>query len=329
MQPGNINSHDVIWPLLLNGQQLPLHNHPSPSLLNVNRFVYPKAPSPLIYPTIPVAHLNYARVDNPTANPYTRGEERKQEPLAHSRLQLQVESTMLPKLTIAKLKSYIKPVNRHTNHEIDLPKELEPYFGKGWTCRYYHSTPAWGFIPPKGSGLRRADGFKALMARLELLDYRKKNKSEETCIIPRIPSNPASAFTQSMQLRSFERENMLSKLYEDKGSDLTKRKRDSSIHIDHQGITIKKARMVSQEDVTEVQQPKVADFTNMTSRHGIFKSKSSTSTDSQDLPHQVTFETNSSQDEGSVGPPKKRFLLRNERDSASGIGLLAHAASLL
>ena len=88
------------------------------------------------------------------------------------------ENEPLPKLTIDKVKSLIKPIDRHTNHEISLPKDLEPYFGTGWVCRYYHATPAWGFIPPKGSGVRRADGFKALMARLEELQHHQKKASE-------------------------------------------------------------------------------------------------------------------------------------------------------
>lgn len=293
--------HEMIWPLQLNARQLPLQIHPPPAAT---------------YPSIPV--VGSARVDNPPV----------QNNLSQPRqMQPSDDSATLPKLTMAKLKSSIKPVYRHSNHEIDLPKELEPYFGKGWTCRYYHSTPAWGFIPPKGSGMRRADGFKALMSRLELLEFRKK-KSQEATLTQRIPSSHPS-FVQSMP-----RQNMLSALHTDKGSDAIKRKRVSevfspTIHIDHQGITIKKARLLSQEDVTEEQQPEVANFTRISSEHDIFKVNSPSSTYIQDLPHEVTFETSSSQDEGSVGPPKKRFLSRNHRDFTSGIGLLAHAASLL
>jgi hypothetical protein len=305
---GNMN-YDMIWPLQLNARQLPLQIHPP--LHDVNLF-----PPAATYPTIPV--VGSARVDNsPVQNNLSQPRQ----------MQPSDDSTTLPKLTMAKLKSSIKPVYRHLNHEIDLPKELEPYFGKGWTCRYYHSTPAWGFIPPKGSGMRRADGFKALMSRLELLDFRKKT-SQEATLTQRITSSH-TAFVQSMP-----RQNMLSALHNGKGSDVIERKRVSevsspTIHIDHQGITIKKARLLSQEDATEEQQPKVASFTRIASGHDIFKVNSPASTYSQDLPHEVTFETKSSQDEGSVGPPKKRFLSRNHRDFKSGIGLLAHAASLL
>lgn len=79
---------------------------------------------------------------------------------------------------IEKLKSLIKPTDRHVNHKIPLPKDLEPYFGTGWVCCYYHATPAWGFIPPKGSRVRRADGFKAFMARLEELEHQQENTSK-------------------------------------------------------------------------------------------------------------------------------------------------------
>lgn len=198
MQSGNSN-REMQWRRTLNDQQL----------LQVSRqgYAYPEPPTlpshagqPLSYPSVPsttmatnnlligCVNTNYRTMTTATAAESTRDLQKQttaathappsssQQPSSsHSQASMQSSSQALPKLTIDRLKSCIKPVDRNSNHEIPLPTELEPYFGKGWYCRYYHSTPAWGFIPPKGSRVRRADGFKALMSRLELMEYRKKN----------------------------------------------------------------------------------------------------------------------------------------------------------
>eukprot|EP00956_Cyclotella_meneghiniana_P032943 scaffold92252_cov71-Cyclotella_meneghiniana.AAC.4 len=391
---------------------------------------------------------------------------------------------LLPKLTIDKLKSYIKPIDRNSNHEIPLPTELEPYFGKGWYCRYYHSTPAWGFIPPKGSGIRRADGFKALMSRLELMEYRKSNSSSanknqevvavakpRTIKIEPIHSNRVQVPPLEMQQhhvvhhsRSSSKENMPStdnssmmttslpepytpyfiyfllenmrllqinyphiplcnaannntlhndpqehprplkyqslhlppywyssshrsnlefimkrlslisghvdilsrwhvesnevrgycerlagvdhgRVVVEKNGKRRRREEEcttssspkttkNTIHIDHEGITIKKPRMVSVEDVAGIS-TRSEDLTVVVGHedvrsNDIFKTCSADENSPRSLPHQVTFESKPSVDEGSVtgGPPKKRFLnAAVEQDC--GIGLLAHVASLL
>ena len=157
-----------------------------PPVPNMYRYLYPE-PLPLVaYPTVPVvpAPRSYAPAALPVKVKAPKKEVKPKSKQPQPRIQqpLQEEGQRhqppLPKLTIEKVKSLIKPIDRHSNHEIPLPKQLEPYFGTGWVCRYYHATPAWGFIPPKGIGVRRADGFKALMTRLEVLDFRQKKESK-------------------------------------------------------------------------------------------------------------------------------------------------------
>lgn len=344
----------MLWRRQLAEQQL-LQIHPASAVPNnVCRYVYPTPPihqPRAVYPSIQTAR-NFVQVDQPSREPRARDVHKSE--VLEVPVQAQQQPTparedesALPKLTIEKLKSCIKPIDRHSNHEIDLPKELEPYFGKGWTCRYYHSTPAWGFIPPKGSGMRRADGFKALMTRLDLLNFRKKQSravgktvralEDVRAINNVVQSTPSHQESTELLNQGTKRKRVCE----------VSRVPSRTILIDHQGITIKKTRLEHVGDVACIQQRDEVNLyaassvqssisgsspetvPHVTSTADIFEVKTISSTDSQDLPHQVTFETKLSNDECSAGPPKKRFLRRNEYDSSSGIGLLAHVASFL